>query len=84
MTPKQVAESYLQAVDAGDIPKAFFLADSKWHQPGNYKFSGTNNNPDQTGKILTGMMTKTKGSFVIKPVGVLMSNGILVTIPVHF
>ncbi|KQW99418.1 nuclear transport factor 2 family protein [Flavobacterium sp. Root420] len=86
MTPKQVVELYSEALGTGDIPKAFsfFSADSKWHQPGNHKFSGTNNHPGETGEMLTGMMTETKGTFVIKPTGALMANGSLVAMPVHF
>lgn len=86
MTPQQVVESYSEALGKGDIPKAFsfFSADSKWHQPGNHKFSGTNNNPEQTGQMLSGMMTDTKGSFVVKPAGALMANGSLVAMPVEF
>ncbi len=65
-------------------PFHFFSSDAKWHQPGNNKFSGTKSNPDEIGKMLSGMMEDTKGSLVVKPNGALMVNGNLVASPVRF
>ena len=86
MTAKEVVQSFQEALGKGDGQKAFsfFSSETKWHQPGNNKFSGTKNNPDEIGAMLGGMMEVSKGSLVIKPIGALMVNGNLVASPVRF
>ncbi|MNF83536.1 SnoaL-like domain protein [compost metagenome] len=86
MTAKEVVEAYSIALSKGDIPTAFshFSPDAKWHQPGNHQFAGTKTGLDAIGKMLGDMMGVTQGSLVIKLTGALMSNGNLVSFPVHF
>lgn len=86
MKPKEVIEAYAEFLAKGDIQKAFsfFAPDAKWHQPGNNKFSGIKNNPDEIGAMFGGMMQDTQGSLVVAPNGSLMVNGNLVASPVRF
>lgn len=86
MTAKKVVEAYSIALSKGDIPTAFsyFSPDAKWHQPGSNQFSGTKTGLEAIGKMLGDMMGATQGSLVIKPAGPLMTNGNLVSFPVHF
>lgn len=86
MIAKEVVEAYSIALSKGDIPTAFshFSLDAKWHQPGNHKFAGTKIGLDAIGKMLGDMMGATQGSLVVKPTGELMTNGNLVSLPVHF
>lgn len=86
MTAKEVIGAYSEALSEGDIPKAFsfFSINAKWHQPGNNKFSGTKNNLDEIGKMLSCMMADTKGSLIVKPTSPLMENGNLVSSSVRF
>lgn len=86
MTAKEVVEAYSAALAKGDIPTAFsfFNPKAKWHQPGNNKFSGTQNGLEAIGKMLSDMMGAAQGSLVIKPTGPLMVNGNLVSSPVRF
>lgn len=82
MTAIEVVTAYSIALSQGDIPTAFshFSPDAKWHQPGNHQFAGTKKGLDAIGK----MLGTTQGSLVINPTGALMSNGNLVSFPVHF
>ncbi|WP_199539407.1 nuclear transport factor 2 family protein [Dyadobacter luteus] len=86
MTAIEVVEAYSLALSQGDIPTAFshFSPDAKWHQPGSHQFAGTKSGLDAIGKMLGDMMGVTQGSLVIIPTGALMSNGNLVSFPVHF
>ncbi len=86
MTPIEVVTAYSVALSQGDIATAFshFSPDAKWHQPGNHQFAGTKNGLEAIGKMLGDMMSVTQGSLVIKPTGTMMTNGNLVSFPVHF
>jgi len=86
MKAKEVVEAYSIALSKGDIPTAFsyFSSTAKWHQPGNHQYAGTKNGLEAIGKMLGDMMTATQGSLVVKPAGVMMVNGNLVSFPVHF
>lgn len=86
MTAKEVLEAYSIALSKGDIPTAFsyFSPDTKWHQPGNNKFSGIISGLDTIGKMLGDMMGATQGSLVIKPTGAMMVNGNFVSCPIRF
>ncbi len=86
MTAKEVVEAYSIALSQGDIPTAFsyFCPNAKWHQPGNHQYAGTKNGLEAIGKMLGDMMGATQGSLVINPTGVMMTNGNLVSFPVHF
>lgn len=86
MTAKEVVEAYSIALSNGDIPTAFshFSLNAKWHQPGNNKFSGTQNGLEAIGKMLSDMMGSAQGSLVVKPAGPLMVNGNFVSSPVRF
>jgi uncharacterized protein len=86
MTAIEVVTAYSVALSQGDIPTAFshFSANAKWHQPGNHQFAGTKEGLEAIGKMLGDMMGATQGSLVINPTGALMSNGNLVSFPVHF
>src|SRR3970040_1829300 len=86
MTIKEAVEAYSMALSKGDIQTAFsyFSPDTKWHQPGNNKFSGTKSEIDAIGKMLSDMMGATQGSLVIKPTGAMMVNGNFVSCPIRF
>ena len=86
MTAIEEVTAYSIALSQGDIPTAFshFSPDAKWHQPGNHQFSGTKLGLEAIGKMLGDMMATTQGSLVVNPTGALMSNGNLVSFPVHF
>ena len=86
MTTIEVVAAYSKALSQGDIPKAFshFSPEAKWHQPGNHQFSGTKIGLEAIGKMLGDMMGATQGSLVINTTGALLSNGSLVSFPVHF
>jgi uncharacterized protein len=86
MTAKEVIVAFSEALGGGDIPKAFsfFSPGAKWHQPGSNKFSGTKNNPEEIGKMLSAMMGYAKGTLVIRPSGAMMINVNLVACPVRF
>lgn len=86
MTANEVVTAYSTALANGDIPAAFsyFSPNAKWHQPGNNKFSGTQNGRDAIGKMLSDMMGVAQGSLVVKPTGPLMVNGNFVSSPVRF
>lgn len=86
MTIKEAVEAYSIALSKGDIQTAFsyFSPDTKWHQPGNNKFSGTKSGLDAIGKMLSDMMGATQGSLVIKPTGAMMVNGNFVSCPIRF
>jgi hypothetical protein len=86
MTAKEVVEAYSIALGKGDIPTAFsyFSTNAKWHQPGNNKFSGTQNGLEAIGKMLSDMMGATQGSLVVKPTSQLMTNGTFVSSPIQF
>ena len=86
MTAKEVVEAYSIALSKGDVPTAFsyFSPNAKWYQPGNNKFSGTQNGLEAIGKMLSEMMAVTQGSLAIKPAGAMMVNGNFVSCPVRF
>jgi hypothetical protein len=86
MTIKEAVEAYSIALSKGDIQTAFsyFSPETKWHQPGNNKFSGTKSGLDAIGKMLSDMMGATQGSLVIKPTGAMMVNGNFVSCPIRF
>ncbi len=86
MTSKEVIVAFSEALGRGDIPEAFsfFSSEAKWHQPGDNKFSGTKNNPEEIGKMLSAMMEYTGGTLVVRPDGAMMVNASLVASPVRF
>jgi hypothetical protein len=86
MTAKEVVEAYSVALSKGDIKTAFsyFIPNTKWHQPGNNKFSGTKSGLDAIGKMLSDMMAVTQGSLIIRPTSPMMVNGNFVSCPVRF
>jgi hypothetical protein len=86
MTPKEVVVAYAEALGKGDIPAAFsyFSSEAKWSQPGANQFSGIKNGVDEIGKMLSGMMEASNGTFAIAPNGNLMVNGDFVVMPVRF
>lgn len=86
MTAIEVVTDYSIALSKGDIQTAFshFSPNAKWHQPGDHKYAGTKTGLDAIGKMLGDMIGATQGSLVIKPNGPMMSNGNLVSFPVHF
>jgi ketosteroid isomerase-like protein len=86
MTSKEVIVAFSEALGSGDIPGAFsfFSSEAKWHQPGNNKFSGTKNDPEEIGKMLSAMMGYTEGTLVIRPNGPMMVNASLVASPIRF
>ena len=86
MDGKEVIEAFSEALAKGDIPKAFsfFASDAKWHQPGENKYSGFKNNPDEIGAMLGAMMKDTGGKLVVSPNGALMQSGDMVATPVRF
>jgi uncharacterized protein len=86
MTAKEVVEAYSIALSKGDILTAFsyFRPDTKWHQPGNNKFSGIKSGGDAIGKMLGDMIGLTQGSLVIEPTGAMMVNGNFVSCPIRF
>jgi ketosteroid isomerase-like protein len=86
MNGKEVIEAFSEALAKGDMPKAFsfFESDAKWHQPGENKYSGIKNNPDEIGSMLGAMMKDTGGTLVVNPNGALMESGDMVATPVRF
>jgi ketosteroid isomerase-like protein len=86
MTPKEVVESYAEALGKGNVPAAFsfFSKEAKWHQPGTHQFAGTKIGTDEIGKMLGGMMEAAKGTFALKPNGNMMVNGNFIAMPVRF
>ena len=86
MDGKEVIQAFSEALAKGDIPKAFsfFASDAKWHQPGENKYSGLKNNPDEIGAMLAAMMKDTGGTLVVSPNGALMDCGDMVATPVRF
>lgn len=86
MTAKEIVEAYSIALSKGDIQKAFsyFSPDTKWHQPGKNKFSGTKSGLEAVGTMLSDMMAATQGSLVVKPTGAMMVNGNYVSCPIRF
>ena len=86
MKSKEVVNSYFEALAKGDISIAFsfFAPDVTWHQPGNHKFSGIKNSPEEIGKMIGEMMQDAAGSLIVKPNGTLMESDNLVACPVRF
>jgi ketosteroid isomerase-like protein len=86
MNGMEVIEAFSEALAKGDIPTAFsfFASDAKWHQPGENKYSGLKNNPDEIGAMLGAMMKDTGGTLVVSPNGALMESGDMVATPVRF
>ncbi len=86
MNGKKAIEAFSEALAKGDMPKAFsfFASDAKWHQPGENKYSGVKNSPDEIASMLGAMMKDTGGTLVVNPNGALMETGDMVAAPVRF
>lgn len=86
MTPREIVSAYLEALGKGDVGAAFsfFSPNAQWHQPGSHQFSGVKSGIEAIGKMLSGMMEATQGTFVLKPNGNLMVNGNMAALPVRF
>ncbi|MDA1362504.1 nuclear transport factor 2 family protein [Glycomyces luteolus] len=82
----KVAQTYYEAMSAGDIPTAtgLFAADIKWHQPGGHRFAGLKDGPAAVGEMIGGQMALTTGTFKLEFTGGPMINGDLAAFPVHF
>ena len=57
----EIVQSYFEALGKGEVEKAlsYFTANTKWSQPGNNKFSGLKNNPDEIAAMIDGMLQDT-------------------------
>lgn len=85
-TPFEVTTQYFDALGKGDMATvASLLAqDCIWHQPGNNRFSGQHVGPERIGKLISGMMEVSGGTFKVSGAGAPMVNGALVAVPVRF
>ncbi|MBL6445607.1 nuclear transport factor 2 family protein [Fulvivirga sp. 29W222] len=83
---KSIVDACFNALAMGDITKAltYFASDVKWNQPGNSKFSGIKNSPDEIEKMIVGMTEEVEGNLVIKLNGLLQESGDLVAVPIRF
>ncbi|MER5218358.1 nuclear transport factor 2 family protein [Streptomyces sp. NPDC002838] len=81
-----IARSYFQAVQAGDMATLGELldADIVWHQPGTNQFSGEHKGRDAVFHMLGSMMETSRGTFAIDKIHTLMGNGDLVAATIHF
>jgi len=86
MEAKEVVVAYFEALSKGEMEKAFsnFTPETKWHQPGENKFSGLKNNLEEIFQMLEGIMADTSGNMVVKPTGPMLESGDLVSVPVWF
>lgn len=85
-TPLDVADRYFDALSAKDFATAasMFADDIVWHQPGSNRFSGTHRGAAAVGDMIGGMMGASQGTFELSVTGAPLTNGPLVTVPVHF
>jgi uncharacterized protein len=81
-----IARTYFQAVQTGDMPALGELldADIVWHQPGANQFSGEHKGRDAVFQMLGSMMETSQGTFAIDKIHTLMANGDLVAATIHF
>ena len=86
MTPIEIAQTYIRAVQTGDQAAlgALFAPDVVWHQPGKNRFSGTHRGLPAVVEMLGGMMGVSRGSFRIERASRYMENGGWVTIELDF
>lgn len=86
MNSKEIVALYFEALANGKMDEAFsnFATEAKWYQPGNNKFSGLKNNLGEIFEMLEGIMVDTSGNMVVKPTGVMLESGDLVSVPVWF
>ena len=85
-TPLDVASRYFAALSAKDFATvaSMFADDIVWHQPGSNRFSGTHRGAAAVGDMIGGMMAASQGTFELLVTGAPLTNGPLVTVPVHF
>lgn len=86
MTPINIAQTYIRAVQTGDqAALAELLApDVVWHQPGKNRFSGTRHGLPAVVEMLGGMMDVSRGTFRIERASRYMENSGWVTIELEF
>ncbi|MBL1410054.1 nuclear transport factor 2 family protein [Sphingobacterium faecale] len=86
MQAKEIVASYFDALAKGDTEKvlSYFTPETKWSQPGDNKFSGLKNGPDEIFQMIGGMMSDTSGTMAVRINGSLMESGSLVAVPVWF
>lgn len=86
MTPIEIAQAYIHAVQAGDQAAlaGLFAPDLVWHQPGQNRFSGTRRGVPAVVEMLGGMMGVSRGSFRIERASRYMENGGWVTVEIEF
>ena len=86
MTPIEIAQTYIRAVQTGDQAAlaGLFAPDVVWHQPGKNRFSGTRRGLPAVVEMLGGMMDVSRGTFRIERASRYMENGGWVTIELEF
>lgn len=86
MTPIEIAQAYIRAVQTGDQAAlaGLFAPDLVWHQPGENRFSGTRHGVPAVVEMLGGMMGVSRGSFRIERASRYMENGGWVTVEIEF
>jgi len=86
METKEIVAAYFDALAKGEVENAFsnFTQETKWYQPGNNKFSGLKNNLSEIFQMLEGIIADTSGHMVVKPTGLMLESGDLVSVPVWF
>jgi uncharacterized protein len=86
MTPINIAQTYIRAVQTGDQAALaeLFSPDVVWHQPGKNRFSGTRHGLPAVVEMLGGMMDVSRGTFRIERASRYMENSGWVTIELEF
>jgi ketosteroid isomerase-like protein len=84
--PVAVVQQYYDASAAKDFATAGgFLAEGLvWHQPGDNRFSGSQDGPAAVNAMIGGMMEISGGTFELALLAPPMRNGDLVAASVHF
>ncbi len=85
-SPLDVAIRYFDALSAKDFATvaSMFADDIVWHQPGSNRFSGTHRGAAAVGDMIGGMMGASQDTFELSVTGAPLTNGPLITVPVHF
>jgi ketosteroid isomerase-like protein len=85
-TSIEIAQKYIQAVQAGDQAAlgALLSPGIVWHQPGRNRFSGTHHGIQAVGAMIGGMMEASRGTFAITRANRFMGNGAWVTVELEF
>ena len=86
MTPIEIAQAYIRAVQTGDQATLgrLMAPDIVWHQPGQNRFSGDHRGPAAVGAMIGGMMQVSAATFAITRAVRFMENGGWVAVELEF